>query len=71
MKKYIYLALVDKDFTLDEKVDSYFQENNIEIIKYYEKFNLLMIESKNLLLAEDIKYIDYLELEQEFHAQEE
>ena len=62
---------MEKNFILDAKIQSYFQTNGIKIIKYYDKFNMLKIESKNLLLEENIKYINYLELEQEFHPEKE
>jgi len=66
MKKYIYLALVNDDFVLNEEVKVYFKDKRIEILKYYAKFNMLKLEAQNLLFVEDLKYINYLELEKEF-----
>lgn len=66
MKKYIYLALVDDDFILKEEIKSYFREKNIEILKYYDKFNMLKLEAQYSLILDHIKYIHHLELEKEF-----
>ena len=66
MKKYIYLALVNDDFVLNEEVKVYFKNKRIEILKYYAKFNMLKLEVQNLLFVEDLKYINYLEVEKEF-----
>ena len=66
MKKYIYLALVNDDFILDEEVKLYFKNKGIEVLKYFSILNILKIETQNSLILDDIKYIHHLELEKEF-----
>jgi len=70
MKKYIYLALVDDDFVFNEEVKVYFKNKNIEILNYYDKFNLLKLETPDQLFLDNLKFISHLELEKEFKSQQ-
>ena len=61
-----YIALVEKDFTLNKEVESYFKKKNIEIVDYFKNLNILQLKSAYPLEAQKLEHIKYLELDKSF-----
>ncbi len=52
---------------MNEEVTTYFEEKGVEIISYSKKLGILKLKSAQQLIAEELKYIDYAELDKEFN----
>ncbi|AOW19178.1 hypothetical protein [Urechidicola croceus] len=71
MKKKIYLAVVKKDFKLNDSIRDYFKSKDIEIINYLKNIGILKLSSKKPLNANEIKHVEFLELDKEINLIDE
>lgn len=66
-----YLALLKKDLVMNDEIQQYLLQQDIEVDSYFKNIGILKLHSERELITDKLKYIEYLELESEMSAMSE